>query len=112
MFLFHGSPYVANIVESGFDERHSCATGMFGAGGCVGGGGRACVTWSTVPVLRLQESTLPRTRLRATSMCLASAAEAARSTQTGPATPVKGMYVCTAGVGQVGSVSRQTFSFS
>ena len=38
MFLFHGSPFVQNIVESGFDERHSCATGMFGAGGCGVGG--------------------------------------------------------------------------
>ena len=35
MFLFHGSPFVKNIVESGFDERHSCATGMFGAGWCI-----------------------------------------------------------------------------
>ena len=33
-FLFHGSPFVNNIVQSGFDERHACSTGMFGAGEC------------------------------------------------------------------------------
>jgi tankyrase len=30
--LFHGSPYWAKIVERGFDERHACIQGMFGAG--------------------------------------------------------------------------------
>jgi tankyrase len=32
MMLFHGSPYVHNIIQNGFDERHACSTGMFGAG--------------------------------------------------------------------------------
>ena len=30
--LFHGSPFWANIVEKGFDERHAYIGGMFGAG--------------------------------------------------------------------------------
>ena len=30
--LFHGSPFVARIIERGFDERHASVCGMFGAG--------------------------------------------------------------------------------
>ena len=30
--LWHGSPAVGSIVKRGFDERHSCTSGMFGAG--------------------------------------------------------------------------------
>ncbi|VVC35473.1 Hypothetical protein CINCED_3A004169 [Cinara cedri] len=30
--LFHGSPFINAIVQKGFDERHSCIGGMFGAG--------------------------------------------------------------------------------
>jgi len=30
--LFHGSPFVNSIVQKGFDERHACIGGMFGAG--------------------------------------------------------------------------------
>jgi len=30
--LFHGSPFISAIVQKGFDERHACIGGMFGAG--------------------------------------------------------------------------------
>ncbi|XP_065175426.1 poly [ADP-ribose] polymerase tankyrase-like [Sycon ciliatum] len=30
--LFHGSPFIGNILQNGFDERHAYIGGMFGAG--------------------------------------------------------------------------------
>jgi tankyrase len=30
--LFHGSPFINAIIQKGFDERHACLLGFFGAG--------------------------------------------------------------------------------
>lgn len=71
------------------------------------------MTWLTAPVLLLQESTLQRTRPRVTSMCLASAAEAALSTQTSPATPVRGVLCLEelGGWGEGRRIWRQKYLF-